>query len=105
MSPIATRERRERESGYLVLILLAESFNPDDKPDDELPDWVEDEKANFDLVLDANQDGRLDSSEIRQWIVPDEDTMYRVETKHLFYNADANRVGVLNLGQRLLVIQ
>ena len=64
-----------------------------------MPEWVADEKANFDYVLDTNQNGRLDESEIRRWLVPDEDTMFDVEARHLFWSADTNRVRTDTLPQ------
>lgn len=76
------------------------SFNPEGLPEADLPDWVEDEKATFDYNLDRDQNGRLDAEEIRQWLVPDDATMFDVEARHLFYNADTNRVrGGANRGR------
>ncbi len=67
------------------------SFIPEDFEGDE-PSWVEDEKANFDHVLDKNGDGKLDSDEVREWLVPDTETTNQVEMRHLFMSADTNRV-------------
>lgn len=67
------------------------TFNPEGLKDDDLPEWVGDEKANFDYNLDKNQDGRLDRSEIRSWVVPDDATTFDVEARHILYNADTNR--------------
>ena len=64
---------------------------PEDFEGDE-PDWVEDEKANFDMVLDKNTDGKLDEKEVREWLVPDTETTNQVEMRHLFMSADTNRV-------------
>lgn len=75
-----------------VPLMYAASFNPDDLPEKDLPDWVADEKANFDHNLDLNQNGRLERSEVRQWMVPDEATLFNIEAHHLFYNADTNKV-------------
>lgn len=72
--------------------MMIGSFNPDNLPEKDLPEWVEDEKSNFDHVLDKDQNGRLSESEIRDWMVPDDATLFDVEARHLFYNADTNRV-------------
>ena len=71
---------------------FSESFNPDDLPEEDLPEWARDEKANFDHNLDLDQNGRLDKEEIKTWMVPDDATLFNVEAHHLFYNADTNRV-------------
>ena len=70
------------------------AFNPEGLDEDDLPEWVGDEKANFDYNLDKDQNGRLDEDEIRQWMVPDDATMFDVEARHLFYNADSNKVSL-----------
>ena len=75
-----------------LLDSLAEAFNPEDLDEKDLPEWVGEEKTNFDMVLDRDQNGRLDRDEIRHWMVPDDATMFDVEARHLFYNADTNKV-------------
>lgn len=56
-----------------------------------------DEKAKFDYTLDSDQNGRLDGQEIRQWLIPDEATLFDVEARHLFYNADRNKASSLHV--------
>ena len=63
----------------------------EDTPESEEPSWLEDEKSNFDHVLDKNHDGKLDDSEVREWFVPDTETTNEVEMRHLFMSSDSNR--------------
>lgn len=74
---------------------IAAHFNPERLPEDELPDWVGDEKAKFDYKLDSDHNGKLDREEIRQWLVPDDATLFDIEARHLFYNADKNKASSL----------
>jgi len=67
------------------------SYVPEDFVGEE-PSWVEDEKANFDMVLDKNSDGKLDEQEVKDWFVPDTESTNQVEMRHLFISADSNRV-------------
>lgn len=59
---------------------------------EEEPDWVTQEKKNFNSHRDKNGDGKLDRDEIKHWMLPEGYDHAQSETRHLIYNADANKV-------------
>ena len=61
----------------------------------EEPDWVRAEREAFGTHRDKDGDGRLNRAEIRMWMLPEGYDHANSETKHLIYNADANKVGVV----------
>ena len=72
----------------------ADQYNPSGKPLDELPDWMAGEQREFEEKLDANKDGYLDNSEIRQWIAPNDDEFFNDEIDHLLNHIDDNKVHI-----------
>lgn len=64
--------------------------------DGKEPDWLADEKDNFDKHRDKNADGFLDKEEVKAWILPDGYNHIVAETNHLIYASDENRDGVLS---------
>lgn len=72
------------------------SFTEDLWPEDgKEPDWLADEKDNFDKHRDKNADGFLDKEEVKAWILPDGYNHIVAETNHLIYASDENRVSLL----------
>ena len=59
---------------------------------EELPDWIEEEKKDFKERLDKNGDNVLDHDEIREWVAPTETAFRKEEVEHLFKHADVNTV-------------
>ena len=57
-----------------------------------MPDWIVNEQKEFKEKLDANKDGFLDNSEIRQWIAPNDDEFFNDEIDHLLNHIDDNKV-------------
>jgi hypothetical protein len=64
-----------------------------DEPDE--PEWVQNERTQFENYRDKNKDGRMDRSEVRDWILPPDYDHAEAEAKHLVFESDANRVSCL----------
>ena len=64
--------------------------------DGEEPDWVATEREQFAKYRDTNDDGKLDLQEVRAWIMPDDYNHADAEAKHLIYEADDNKDGLLS---------
>ena len=64
--------------------------------DGEEPDWVSSEREQFHEYRDTNKDGKLDLEEVRSWIMPDDYNHAEAEAKHLIYEADDNKDGMLS---------
>ena len=56
-----------------------------------MPDWMAGEQREFEEKLDANKDGYLDNSEMRQWIAPNDDEFFNDEIDHLLNHIDENK--------------
>ncbi|XP_076472167.1 calumenin-like isoform X2 [Babylonia areolata] len=63
---------------------------------DEEPDWVKSERKQFHTYRDQNKDGKLDSAEVKRWILPDNFDHARAESKHLIYEGDGDKDGKLS---------
>ena len=59
------------------------------------PDWVRTEREQFKSFRDKNGDGRMDSSEVREWVMPDDYDHTVAESKHLIFESDMDRVGTV----------
>ena len=59
------------------------------------PEWVKTEREQFTTFRDKNQDGRMDSDEVRAWVVPDDYDHSEAESKHLIFESDQDRVGTV----------
>lgn len=68
-----------------------------DEPDE--PEWVQNERTQFQNYRDKNKDGRMDRSEVRDWILPPDYDHAEAEAKHLVFESDANRVSYLRRSQ------
>lgn len=60
--------------------------------DDEEPDWVKTEREQFHNFRDKNKDGRMDTQEVQDWIIPPDYDHSEAEAKHLIFESDHNRV-------------
>ncbi|KAL6103537.1 uncharacterized protein ACO6RY_02911 [Pungitius sinensis] len=65
------------------------------------PDWVQTEKKQFSEFRDANKDGYLDADEVAHWILPGEVDHADNEAKHLIYETDTDKDGLLTLSELL----
>ena len=63
------------------------------KEGEEEPEWVKSEREQFRDYRDKNKDGKMDSSEVQEWIIPTDYDHALAETKHLMYESDADKVG------------
>ncbi|XP_026757182.1 reticulocalbin-2 [Galleria mellonella] len=63
--------------------------------------WIISEKDKFEHDLDVNGDGVLDLTEIRQWVVPDNDEIAEEEVDHLFATADDDHDDLLSFDEVL----
>lgn len=57
------------------------------------PDWVASEKEQFDQYRDKNKDGKMDASEVADWIMPEDMDHVTSEAKHLISESDADQDG------------
>ena len=60
--------------------------------DTDEPDWVRTEREQFSNYRDKNGDGKMDSSEVKHWILPPNYDHSEAEAKHLLVEADLNEV-------------
>ncbi|GFN98760.1 calumenin [Plakobranchus ocellatus] len=61
----------------------------------EEPDWVKSEREQFTSFRDRNKDGFMDKDEVLDWIIPHDYDQSLAETKHLIFEADADKDGRL----------
>ena len=73
------------------LATIGDFYDEEDGSTEE-PEWVADEKDNFNNVLDKDGDGRLDNAEVGQWVLPRDLEYVADEAKHLLSSADENQV-------------
>lgn len=59
---------------------------------DEEPDWVKNERKQFADFRDKNGDGKLDKTEVREWIIPENFDHARAEARHLIFESDRDKV-------------
>ncbi|XP_041366498.1 calumenin-B-like isoform X2 [Gigantopelta aegis] len=62
---------------------------------EEEPDWVKSEREQFRDYRDKNKDGKMDSREVQDWIIPTDYDHSLAEAKHLMYESDADKDGKL----------
>ncbi|XP_069758895.1 reticulocalbin-1 isoform X1 [Narcine bancroftii] len=55
------------------------------------PEWVKTEREQFTDFRDLNKDGKMDKSEIRHWILPEDYDHAQAEARHLLYESDKNK--------------
>lgn len=56
--------------------------------EEELPDWVKNEKEQFAMYRDKNGDGFMDGEEVKNWILPPDFDHSEAEARHLIYESD-----------------
>lgn len=56
--------------------------------EDEEPDWVGNEREQFSVYRDKDNDGFMNEEEIRNWILPQEFDHAEAEARHLIYESD-----------------
>jgi len=79
---------------------IGDMFNPANG--EEEPEWVDTEKQQFKEYRDKDGDGRLNLSEVRDWILPDDYNHAEAEAKHLVYESDDDKDGELSIDEILL---
>jgi hypothetical protein len=62
---------------------------------DEEPEWVKNERKQFQQYRDKNKDGSLDKAEVKDWILPENFDHARAESKHLIFEGDDDKVCTL----------
>ena len=95
-----TRARLQDKDGYVSLTeYIGDMFNPENG--EEEPEWVESEKQQFRDYRDKDGDGKLDVAEVRDWILPHDYNHTEAEAKHLIYESDNDKDGVLSIDEIL----
>lgn len=56
------------------------------------PEWVKTEREQFSDFRDLNKDGKMDTDEIRHWIMPQDYDHAQAEARHLVYESDRDKV-------------
>ncbi|XP_057332859.1 calumenin [Microplitis mediator] len=76
--------------GKISLIeYIGDLYRPDENEEEE-PDWVKNERQQFSLFRDKNQDGFMDNEEVKNWIIPEDFDHAEAEARHLIYEADSD---------------
>lgn len=57
-----------------------------------VPEWVQNEKEQFQNFRDKDKDGFMSADEVRDWIMPVDYDHSKSEARHLVYEADKNKV-------------
>ena len=87
------REFWEKERIHsLFTFYCTGSFNPDNLQENDTPEWVEEERQEFNERLDRDHNGLLDHKEVRDWMAPNEKEFHEEEANHLFNNVDKDKV-------------
>nr|CAB3227493.1 calumenin-B-like [Phallusia mammillata] len=73
---------------------IGDMYNPDEGGEE--PEWVETERQQFTEFRDKNKDGKMDLEEVKQWILPDDYNHAEAEAKHLIYESDDDKDGMLS---------
>ncbi|CAG5132821.1 unnamed protein product [Candidula unifasciata] len=60
------------------------------------PEWVKSEREQFLSFRDKNKDGKMDKTEVMDWIIPPDYDHSVAEAKHLIFEADVNKDGKLS---------
>jgi len=76
---------------------IGDMFNPANG--EEEPEWIDTERNQFAEYRDKNKDGKLDADEVRDWILPDDYNHAEAEAKHLIYESDDSKDGVLSIDE------
>ena len=67
-----------------------------EEEDGEEPDWVEEERKQFQMFRDKDNSGFLEDDEVRDWILPSEYDHAEGEARHLIESADSDKSGALS---------
>lgn len=59
--------------------------------EDVVPEWVQNEKDQFQNFRDKDKDGFMSADEVRDWIMPVDYDHSQSEARHLIYEADKNK--------------
>lgn len=57
---------------------------------DEEPEWVKNEKEQFSMYRDKDDNGYLDFEEVKTWIIPADFDHEEAESRHLIFEADTD---------------
>lgn len=57
---------------------------------------MKEEKLEFQMNLDLNQDGMLNQGEMRNWLAPDDTKFHEEEALHLLHHVDKDKVTTIN---------
>ena len=60
------------------------------------PEWVEEERKQFQMFRDKDNSGFLEDDEVRDWILPSEYDHAEGEARHLIESADSDKSGDLS---------
>ncbi|KAM6436309.1 calumenin isoform 2-T2 [Liasis olivaceus] len=63
--------------------------------DTEEPEWVKTEREQFLEFRDKNHDGKMDTEETKDWILPSDYDHAEAEARHLVYESDQDKDGKL----------
>jgi len=85
---------KDRDGFVSLEEYIGDMYHPE--PGQEVPEWVEHEKEQFKEYRDKDKDLKLNAEEVKDWIIPPDYDHTDAETKHLIFEADANKDGKLS---------
>jgi len=83
------------KDGYISLAEYIGDMYRGVEGDDE-PDWVKNEREQFANYRDKNKDGKMDTEEVKQWIIPPDFDHAEAEARHLVQESDVDGDGQLS---------
>ncbi|XP_066926347.1 calumenin-like [Clytia hemisphaerica] len=79
------------KDGFISLEEYIGDLYPESERSGEEPEWVTNEKKQFNEFRDKNHDGKMDKDEIRDWILPEDYDHVSSEAKHLLMESDVDK--------------
>lgn len=85
------------KDGFISLEEYIGDLYPEaDREAGEEPEWVTNEKKQFTDFRDKNGDGKMDKTEVADWILPEDYDHISSEAKHLLSESDEDKDGKLS---------
>lgn len=75
---------------------INEMYQKDEDSGDEEPQWVQAEREMFQKFRDKDNDGFLNLSEVKDWVVPSVFSQAEAEARHLIHQSDRNGDDILS---------
>lgn len=90
---------KDKDGGISLDEFIGDLWPEEEKENGDEPNWVKEEKENFQVHLDKDNDESLNSEEVYQWIFPEEFNYVEAEVNHLIVESDTNADGQLSIDE------